>query len=246
VTAPPSAEHQAAFPSGLDEVAHCTDRLLASLDLMNDADLRVPSLLPAWTRAHVLTHLARNADGLANLARWARTGEETPMYAGGREGRDAEIEAGADRQIGDIRLDLNDSAERLLEAFADFPDDAFGREVRFTSGSTCYGWELPLMRVREVEIHHVDLETGYTPAHWPPTFVVRTLDQLAPMFRTEREMPAAVLSATDSGREWQVAETGPTLSGPQSALLAWAIGRSSGDGLELDAGADIPLAPVWS
>ncbi|MGH9095430.1 MAG: maleylpyruvate isomerase N-terminal domain-containing protein, partial [Acidimicrobiales bacterium] len=42
--------------------------------------LRTPSLLPGWTQAHVVTHLARNADGLVNLLAWARTGIQTPMY----------------------------------------------------------------------------------------------------------------------------------------------------------------------
>jgi len=29
-----------------------------------DADVRAPSLLPGWTRGHVLSHIARNADGI--------------------------------------------------------------------------------------------------------------------------------------------------------------------------------------
>ena len=31
----------------------------------SDADVRAPSLLPGWSRGHVLTHIARNADGIA-------------------------------------------------------------------------------------------------------------------------------------------------------------------------------------
>ena len=237
--------HHAAFQAGLDEVAGCTDRLLATVDRMVDVDLRGPSLLPGWARAHVLTHLARNADGLVNLVRWARTGQETPMYAGGRAGRDADIEAGANRHIGDIRLDLNDSAERLLEAFADFPRDALEHEVRFSSGASAFGWELPVLRVREVEIHHVDLDSGYTPAHWSAEFVTRTLDQLAPAFQ-DKQCPVRELRATDADRRWQVAASGPTLSGPQNALLAWLTGRSSGDGLDLDPAGPVPPAPPWS
>ena len=64
----------------LDEMAEATDRLLAGLDRLTERDVRGPSLLPGWTRAHVLTHLARNADGLAVLAHNARTGEDRPMY----------------------------------------------------------------------------------------------------------------------------------------------------------------------
>src|SRR5439155_7551235 len=37
-------------------------RLLATLEVVDDATARGLSQLPAWTRGHVLTHLARNAD----------------------------------------------------------------------------------------------------------------------------------------------------------------------------------------
>ena len=79
-----SGPDPAALRGALDEMAVSTDRLLATVDGLDDAALRQPSRLPGWTRAHVLTHIARNADGLVNLVTWARTGEETPMYAGGR------------------------------------------------------------------------------------------------------------------------------------------------------------------
>ena len=66
----------------LDEMAAATDRLLRSVDGLTEEDLAGPSLLPGWTRAHVLTHVARNADGFVNLVHAARTGEDREMYAG--------------------------------------------------------------------------------------------------------------------------------------------------------------------
>ena len=124
-------------------MAAATDRLLRSVDGLTEEDLPGPSLLPGWTRAHVLTHVARNADGLVNLVHAARTGEGREMYQGGQAGREAAIEAGLGRHLGDLRLDLSDSAERLLEAFADFPAEGLAREVTMTSGATAYGWEIP-------------------------------------------------------------------------------------------------------
>lgn len=244
-----TTESRRDFEAALDEAAESTDRLLATVDQMDDAALREPSLLAGWSRAHVLTHVARNADGLVNLVHWAVTGQETAMYAGGREGRDRDIAAGAARHIGDIRLDVNDSGERLLEAFAEFPDEAFARDMRLSSGTPVTGRDLPLLRVREVEIHHVDLGLGYTPAHWRPAFVARTLDQLAPVFCRDKDCAVYELRATDTGGRWQVGTDAPprrTLSGAQSALLAWLTGRSSGDGLDLDPAGPVPQAPVWS
>src|SRR5256885_15091039 len=75
-------------------------RDLPSSPTRRSSDLE-PSLLPGWTRGHVLTHVARNGDGLGNLLRWARTGTETPMYAS-REARRADIEAGAGRSAAEI------------------------------------------------------------------------------------------------------------------------------------------------
>ena len=247
--------------TSLDEMAGATDRLLRTVDGLTDADLRGPSLLPGWTRAHVLAHVARNADGLVNLVETARTGEERPMYAGGREGRDADIETGAGRHVGDVRLDLAESAERLLEAFADFPEDGLGREVALPSGASAYGWEIPLLRVREVEIHHVDVGLGYTPDDWTLEFAERTLDQLAPLFRDARDCPVGVLAATDSEGRWEVASAGTQLSGsplsetplsetrlsgPRTALLAWLTGRTAGEGLDISPAGAVPPAPRWT
>jgi maleylpyruvate isomerase len=62
------------------EVDRATDRLLATVSSLTGDDVAVPSLLPGWTRGHVLTHLARHADGGVNLLTWARTGVPTPQY----------------------------------------------------------------------------------------------------------------------------------------------------------------------
>ena len=52
------------FPH-LDETVVATARYLEALTELSDDDVRAPSLLPGWTRGHVITHVARNADALA-------------------------------------------------------------------------------------------------------------------------------------------------------------------------------------
>ncbi len=59
-----------------------TARLRQTAAGLSDDQAREPSLLPGWSRGHVLTHIARNADSLRNLLIWARTGVETPQYSG--------------------------------------------------------------------------------------------------------------------------------------------------------------------
>src|ERR1700728_991100 len=80
----------------LRDLRSATDRLLADIEGLPDRAAREPSLLPGWTRGHVLTHLARNAEGGTRLLIWARTG--TPSYEyESLEARAAAIEAGSGR-----------------------------------------------------------------------------------------------------------------------------------------------------
>ncbi|MGW0202053.1 maleylpyruvate isomerase N-terminal domain-containing protein, partial [Nonomuraea sp. NPDC003201] len=74
------------------ELASATGRLLATAASLSDADLAEPSLLPGWTRGHVLAHVAQNADSHLNLLTWAKTGVKVPQYAS-HEARTAAIEA---------------------------------------------------------------------------------------------------------------------------------------------------------
>lgn len=226
-------------------MARATDRLLATVDAFSDDDVRAPSGLQDWTRAHVLTHVARNADAFANLAHWARTGEQRPMYAGGADGRAAAIEEGAGRHIGDLRLDIDESAERLLAAFAGFTAEALARQVEGLRGVLFHGWELPLFRLREVEIHHVDLAAGYSPADWSPEFAARTLDQVSAQFLTRDDCPVTTLQDPE-GHSWQVGTTGPTLTGPAHELAAWLVGRSDGAALTPSPAGEVPSAPRWN
>ena len=88
-------------------VDESTGRLLAGTAAITDARAREPSLLPGWTRGHLLTHLARNADGLCNLLTWARTGVMTPQYPSAAA-RDEDIEAGAGRSAAELHADVAD------------------------------------------------------------------------------------------------------------------------------------------
>ena len=77
-----------------DQIDLATQRLLDTARVIAEPDLRAPSLLPGWTRAHVLAHLARNADAMRNLLAGVRSGQDRPAYASA-EARQADIERGA-------------------------------------------------------------------------------------------------------------------------------------------------------
>lgn len=98
------------------------------------------------------------------------------------------------------------------------------------------------MRLLEVEIHHVDLNVGYTPQDWPADFVARLLAQsvgeLSPKVDSAR-----TLTATDTGYTAVLGTGDPVaaVAGPAAALTAWLIGRSPGTGLS----GDLPSLGAW-
>jgi maleylpyruvate isomerase len=238
----------------LREVEDATARFAETVTKLGDEELRGPSLCEGWTRGHVATHVARNADSLVNLLTWARTGHEIPQYASA-EARDADIEAGSGRAGHELVVDLRASAVRFADAVASMPPDRWDVPVRWRSGVSRPAHAVLTSRRREVEIHHVDLDAGYTPAHWDLAFVTELLDQLAIDFSARADVPALVLHGTDveSGPDphpvftWRIEgdDSPQVVEGPRAALLAWLTGRSKGDGLVVPDGS-VPTLPAWA
>jgi maleylpyruvate isomerase len=236
-------------------LAAATSRLLATVDAMREEQLAEPSLLPGWTRGHVLAHLARNADGLTNLLTGARTGVPTPMYPS-PEAREHDIEAGAKRSLAEHAADLRASAARFDAAVAAMPVAAWAVEVPHRLGAFPASG-VPARRVQEVEYHHVDLglADAYAPRDWPAAFVDAELDHLTARFTGHPDLPSLCLIDTDHSLDPEAegvedAEPDPrhlrdtgaprrfrnadvSVIGPGSALLAWLSGRSDGHGLEV-------------
>ena len=92
-----------------DQIDDATQRLLDTARVIAEPDLRQPSLLPDWTRAHVLGHVARSADAMRNLLIGARSGEDRPAYPSA-EARVAGIEESAALEAKDLMADLAGSA----------------------------------------------------------------------------------------------------------------------------------------
>lgn len=236
--------------AALAEVEAATDALVATAAKLDDGTLREASLLPGWTRADVLAHVALNAEALVNLLLWAREGEQRPMYVS-REERDAAIASGARRSAEEIAADVRTSAQTYAHAVRELPANAWDRTVRI--GVAGAGAEIPARRIlwqrlKELEIHHVDLDLDYTPAHWAEPFVARALEEAARMYGRREDAPDLVLAATDTDRRLQVGPAGdaPLVSGPNRALLAWLTGRSTGDGLTIEPAGRLPSLPPWA
>ncbi|MEU1176043.1 maleylpyruvate isomerase family mycothiol-dependent enzyme [Streptomyces sp. NPDC005820] len=221
----------------LVSVREATDRLLTAVGKLEDAAVTAPSLLPGWSRGHVLAHLARNADALVNVF------EGRPMYADAAV-RDADIDRDAPRPL-DVHLaDLRESAARFQAAGA-VPAD-WSRTVELRNGVTDEAARVPFRRWAEVELHHVDLGIGYALEDLPEEFTERETDFLADRFAGHPDVPPTRL--TDGTRAWRTggeADTPEvTVSGPPADLLGWLAGRRDGSGLTVSGGPLPALPPL--
>ena len=159
-----------------DQIDFAMQRLLDHARTIPEADLRAPSLLPGWTRAHVLAHLARNADAMRNLLTGARSGQDRPAYASA-QAREADIERGAAISAKDLIADLADSSMALRAIARELPDQAWQVRVRMLDSAPFPAAELLTRRLVEAELHHCDLAVGYSPADWPPAFAAMELTE---------------------------------------------------------------------
>jgi maleylpyruvate isomerase len=210
---------------------------------LHDNGLLEPSRLAGWSRGHVLSHLARNADALTNLLNWARTGTESRMYATPDEREDG-INAGAHREPSEQLADLTDAGSRFLAAAAAVPRDRRSFPVVSAQGRQISAAEVPWLRVREVWLHLVDLDAGYdidalpAPAAW-------TLAADVAAWMTPRTQVTAELRVDGHGtiRLGSGAAPGSVVSGSPQRIAGWLTGRTGPDGLT--ATGAFPQLPNW-
>jgi maleylpyruvate isomerase len=222
---------------------------MAFEDAARRAVLRGPSLLPAWTRAHVIAHVARNADALINLLSWARTGDETPMYASPGQ-RAAEIEAGAWRTELEILADLRAADARFATAAVGLPAYCWDATVRTARGRAVPASQVPWMRAREVWVYAIDLDAGLTFADIPRPVTIALLDDVATTFTARPDVPPAELIATDSDRRWTLGPAGApapvAVTGEAASLAAHATGRPAPSPLRAGSPENhLPVLPAW-
>lgn len=225
-----------------EELREATSRLLGDTIALSDQDWHAPSRLPGWTRAHVATHLARQADAVARLVTGALEGRPGRMYAS-EDAREAEIAEGADRDGPQLQTDLDTSATALDALFARTEEaGAWDEPVTLRDGSPATVAVLPRARLAEVVLHHVDLDTGFGLADLPSgtarVLLTAAAHRMAPRF----ELPVH-LQVDDGPQDDDplVLALGPAratdepveVHGTTVALLGWLTTRGS----EVPAGA---------
>ena len=227
-------------PWGSGELREADNRLLRAVDSLTDDGLDEPSLLPGWSRGHVVAHLALHAEAVSRVLEGVLEGvpdDEPPTMYDAPEARTVAI----DELSGSPRDEL---WTRLLEGTGRFralldrlgPTHAAATFRRYPDGPVLPLPALPEARLREVEVHHADLGVGYGPEDWSQDFAVAVLEQA---LRDRAGTGPLCLRALDLDRAWWLDEpTGDAVvvTGPLRALAWWALGRGDRAGLHASAG----------
>lgn len=229
----------------LTAIEHATEVMLATVDTLDDLSVRQPSLLDGWSRAHVITHVARNADGCTNLLIWARTGIEHPMYASGDD-RDEAIAEGAVHGHRLLAEDLAAAAERFASSARALPAQAWAAEIYDAIGDPMPAHHTLRIRLLEVWVHAVDLDHDIDFTDIPAEHAEQLLEDVTQFFGGRPDVPALSLEV-DFGthrRSWELrgtTERPHRVVGEPGPMLGWLLGRGDTDELS----GEPPELPKW-
>jgi maleylpyruvate isomerase len=241
------------------DMAHavaCYQAVMETLRGLDDAAARGPSLLPGWTRAHVVGHLARHADGHRRMLEGALRGDIAQQYPGGAEGRAHEIHLAASQPADRLVEDLRRSSEALFAIWEDFPGELWDQPTQSLVAGVRPARELVRARWWELEYHHVDLDLGFGGDRWPRAFVHAALTRVITGAPGRRRAGGGgrtrwLVVSDDGSGSWLVEDDGTratvttaepaepadvALTGPSWALLLWLMGRRRVE--------DLPIAVV--
>ncbi|MBD8869362.1 maleylpyruvate isomerase family mycothiol-dependent enzyme [Nocardioides donggukensis] len=222
----------------LTEVYDATTRYLRTLDGLTSESLAEPSLLPGWSRAHVVAHLARHALGFTRALDGARRSAPVPVYDS-PEAREAGIEETAALPADDLREFSLDACGRWRDAAEHAPDPDAVLEL-FPGGRRLTAAASVGMRLFEVEIHHADLGCDYGPGDWPDAFLDRAFNTVV----DDRQDGPSMMLRTPDGDVLIGSGYGPAVTGSRADLTWWLLGRGEGRGLTTDG--ELPTLGPWT
>lgn len=196
------------------------------LETLTDSELAEPSLLPEWSRGHVISHLIANALALRRLTEGGLAGTDVPMYAA-NDVRLAEIVEGATQAHAIVMARFGRADASLSEIWASVPQVALGIDVRSRMGRRVPLSELPWLRAREMWIHAVDLDGSITWADVPRDVLTRVVRDSSVLRSARNDGPALSVRSLDSDCDTDIRGSGSTtvVEGTCADLASYLTGR---------------------
>lgn len=206
-------------------------------------EVAADSLLPDWSRGHVLSHLANNARGLSNLIDWALTGVQKDMYVS-VEQRGLDIENDAKRPGTEIIADFLEQT-KVFAANLDrlIAGPLLAEEVVMGNGSQIHPHEITTLRERELLVHLVDLGLDYTSEDWTFDFSIKTLKSVS---NGKRKEPVRFRLLIAGDHTWTGDQNAMMdIFGSPQDLAAWLMGREPIGKLVTSDGTALGKPPKW-
>ena len=177
--------------------------LVTAVTPLSHDDFRSPSLLPGYSRGHVVAHVINKTTAHVSLFGGALVGETRRLHPDGYD-PDRAAQVGATRSALELCAELKRSFEQLETAWETLDDGMWDRQGIMTAGPRTMA-EIVTHHLRNVEVHHVDLDIGYRPSDWCALFV-------------EIELAKRMRALPDRAEH--------------AALLAWLVGRAPAPDLD--------------
>lgn len=197
-----------------------------------------PSLLPGWSRGHVVAHVVLNAEGFIEVAQALNAAQPALMYPAGAEARDSAIDDLARAPIEQLLLRLDSANTQFLQWWD--PEPPTGPAATAEGHPTFASTTVLQRRIRELQVHLVDLNLdGFGIEDWTNSFVNADLELQWPTVAHRTSQPVRVVD--ERGTEWS---TGANSSGLQllqverRRLLGWVLDRCAIETL--------PALEAWS
>lgn len=210
---------RAEFTDVVNAVRDHTALLLGTTIGYSDDDWAGATGLGGWTRSHVAAHLAEGASAMVRVIDGLASGVSTRLYDS-QAAKHRAIEIGALMSGLDLQIRLDTTASQLQREFAALEGDV--RPVTLRAGYRIPAEQLPLARLGEVVLHHMDLGTQFSPSDLSPDIAVELLAFHVERIGRRDDFPPLRLVA-DEGFEGCVGRSGlPTqVHGPAGDLVAW-------------------------
>lgn len=223
---------------------HGTAYFARKLNELRDDELDAHTLLPGWTRRHIVARVSYNARALTRLIECARTGSASGEAYASTEQRSAEVDFGATLPSRALRNLFHHTEVHLNVVWRDLSDAEWDADVRTADGRIVRARETAWMRSREVWVHAVDLDNGGSFLDFPPDLLDELLADVVASWSQRSEDADLVLAGTDRPRPVTLGTgAAATITGTTADLVRWLTGRGA---RRLDSSTgELPSIPPW-
>lgn len=208
-----------------------TDALLHTvLGGFLEIDLQFKLVVDKFTGGNVITHLAREADRMADELFKATERSVPPIDAQ----RQYEIDPGGMRPAAVLIEDFVESSTRLQEALGGVDDETMHRDdIR----------NMPAQRLLQLVVHHADLGRSWNVI--PEEVAATAVTQLSTVMADEGSTTRLVVQPERALVSDMTDDGATVITGDAPALLAWATGRT--DIADFNVGAVLPAVArrIW-